>query len=373
MVLPSLLLQKPPATSKTKDHIEKLTLRLVLWKEGKIDELISEGKVIQNRLTSGKRKERDDIEPVFAKLMFEGKINAALKYLTENNDHGILPSTPETSKELKKKHPESAKIYKNALVTGPKQKIPPSYFDKIDEGLIQKAAKKTKGTAGPSHFDSEQFRRILCNKHFKAEGKHLREQIAIFAKDISINITDPECFESYVACRLIPLNKNPGVRPIAMGEVLRRIIGKAIGWTLYDDILNAAGPLQASAGLKGGAEAAIHAMKEIYQQDSTEGIILVDASNAFNSMNRQTALHNIQYICPPLGTVLINTYQNPSQLFITGGDEILSKEGTTQGDNLAMSFYGLGMKPLLDKFSQEVSQVKQVWLADDASGAGTLL
>ena len=38
-----------------------------------------------------------------------------------------------------------------------------------------------------------------------------------------------------------------------------------------------------------------------------------------------------------------------------------------------MSFYGLGTKPLLDKLSQEVSQVKQVWLADDASGAGTLL
>ena len=36
-----------------------------------------------------------------------------------------------------------------------------------------------------------------------------------------------------------------------------------------------------------------------------------------------------------------------------------------------MLFYGLGVKPLLDKLSQEVSQVKQVWLADDASGAGT--
>ena len=134
-----------------------------------------------------------------------------------------------------------------------------------------------------------------------------------------------------------------------MGEVLGRIIEKTIGWTLYDDTLNAAGPLQASAGRKGGAEAAIHAMKEIYQQDSTEGIILVDASNAFNSMNRQTALHNIQYICPPLATVLKNTYRNPSQLFIRGGDEILLKEGTTQGDNLAMSFYGLGTKPLRDK------------------------
>ena len=65
-----------------------------------------------------------------------------------------------------------------------------------------------------------------------------------------------------------------------------------------------------------------------------------------STMNRQTALHTIQYMCPPLATVLINTYRNPSQLFITGGDEILSKEGTAQGDDLAMSFYGLGTKPL---------------------------
>ena len=154
--------------------------------------------------------------------------------------------------------------------------------------------------------------------------------------------------------------------------MLWRIVGKAIGWALLDDILNAARPLQASAGLKEGAEAAMHAMKEIYKEDIIEGIILVDASNALNSMNRQTAQHNIQYICPPLAAVIINTYRNLSRLFITGGDEILSKEGTTQGDNLAMSFYGLGTKPLLDKLSEQVPQVKQVWLADDASGEGRL-
>ena len=151
-----------------------------------------------------------------------------------------------------------------------------------------------------------------------------------------------------------------------------RTVGEATGWTLYDDIRNAVGPLQTSAGLKRGAEAAIHAIIEIYQQESIEGIILVDASNVFNFMNQQTALQNIQYICSPLATVLINVYQNSSQLFITGGDEILSKEGTTQGDNLAMPFYGLGTKPLLNKISEQVPQVKQVWLDDDASGAGTL-
>ena len=48
----------------------------------------------------------------------------------------------------------------------------------------------------------------------------------------------------------------------------------------------------------------------MYQKDSIAGIILVDASNSFNYMNWQTALHNIQYICPPLATKLINTYRN---------------------------------------------------------------
>ena len=64
-------------------------------------------------------------------------------------------------------------------------------------------------------------------------------------------------------------------------------------------MLNDAGPLQVSAGLKGGAEAAICVMKEIYQQGSIESIILIDAGNASNSMNQQTTLHNIQYIYPP--------------------------------------------------------------------------
>ena len=77
MLVPSLLLGKPSAASETNDHIENLTKRLALWKGGNTDELISEGQVIQKPLTSRKRKEGDNIERIFEKLMFEGKINAA--------------------------------------------------------------------------------------------------------------------------------------------------------------------------------------------------------------------------------------------------------------------------------------------------------
>ena len=132
---------------------------------------------------------------------------------------------------------------------------------------------------GPSHFDSEQFKIILvCRKH-KNESRDLRQQVALFARKISTTIIDPLALEPYVSCRLIPLKKNPAVRPIGIGEVLRRVVGKAIGWVLKTEIQEAAGPLQASTGLKGGSEAAIHSMREMFSNDDTEAVILVDAEN----------------------------------------------------------------------------------------------
>ena len=113
-------------------------------------------------------------------------------------------------------------------------------------------------------------------------------------------------------------------------------------------------------------------MHDIFENDATDAVILVDASNAFNRLNRQVALHNIQYLCHPFSKVLINTYRASSRLFIIGGGEIQSQEGTTQGDPLAMQFYALGTNPILQYLRMSVPEVQQVWLADDATGAGKL-
>ena len=48
----------------------------------------------------------------------------------------------------------------------------------------------------------------------------------------------------------------------------------------------------------------------------TVAVLLVDADNAFNRLNREVALHNIQYTCPPLATILGNIYRVPSRLFV---------------------------------------------------------
>ena len=98
----------------------------------------------------------------------------------------------------------------------------------------------------------------------------------------------------------------------------------------------------------------------------------MDASNAFNVINRQAALHNIQVICPTISTILSNPYQAPIKLFIVGGGEIDSSEGTTQGDPLAIAMYALAVRPLIDKLRDAEPSAKQVWFADDATAAGRL-
>ena len=188
--------------------------------------------------------------------------------------------------ELKAKHPPPSPVNEEVLLQGPIDKVSPRYFDGIDETMIKNAARLTRGAAGPSNLDGEQFKMMLVSNKFKKEGKEMREQLATMAKKLATEIIDPKCIESFVACKLIPLNKNPGVRPIGVGEIIRRIIGKAIGWILKPDILEAAGPLQVSTGIKGGAEAAIHAMKEVFGSDENEAVILLDARNAFNSLTR---------------------------------------------------------------------------------------
>jgi len=150
--------------------------------------------------------------------------------------------------------------------------------------------------------------------------------------------------------------------------VVRRIVAKAVLSIIREDIKMVAGPLQLCAGQMAGGEAAIHSVRELFVHDDCDAVLLVDASNAFNSLNRIVALHNIRQLCPPFAPILINIYRSPASLFISG-NVLLSEEGTTQGDPLAMPFYALATIPLLQRLP---SGVVQVWYADDACAGGKL-
>ena len=104
-VLLAMGLQKPHKKSKAKGHQECLANRLHLWKEGEIDQLMLEGRMIQHRLTSGRRANSPNKAKVFANLVMNGQINSALRYLSDVDGGRILPLIDDIMNQLKEKHP----------------------------------------------------------------------------------------------------------------------------------------------------------------------------------------------------------------------------------------------------------------------------
>ena len=310
--------------------------------------------------------------------MQKGNVNGALKLLTDNMENGILPLNEETLAALRMKHPNAAPADPEILLPGELPVVHPIRYENINSEEIRKAALKTKGGSGPSGLDAEGWRRILTSNSFGDSSTDLCKAIARFTRKLCSERTDSNSLESLLACRLLPLDKNPGIRPIGVGEILRRIIGKAVVAATKSDIVSSVGSLQVCAGHEAGCEAIVHAMRSIYNEEETEAVLLVDASNAFNSVNREAFLHNVSVICPSIATFVHNCYAAPTRLFVIGGTELSSKEGTTQGDPIAMAVYAIAIIPLILMIleiteSRENEKTKAAAYADDLTTGGRII
>ena len=81
--------------------------------------------------------------------------------------------------------------------------------------------------AGPSGLDADGWRHILVSRNFGLASEELRGEIAIMISKLCTEKVDlftsnemiSSNIEAFLACRLIPLDKCPGLRPIGVGEV----------------------------------------------------------------------------------------------------------------------------------------------------------
>ena len=125
---------------------------------------------------------------------------------------------------LKSKHPVGQPPNPEALIPGPPPTPPhPVRFAGINRNFIRQAALHTHREAGPSGVGTDTWRHMCTS--FSDASDQLCDGMAKCARRLATMFVDPISLEAYTACRLIPLDKNPGVRPIGIGEVLRRILG----------------------------------------------------------------------------------------------------------------------------------------------------
>ena len=119
--------------------------------------------------------------------------------------------------KLQQKRPQPVPLTSDRLINGPVNRILPSYFHEIDETMVFKSSSMRKRAGGLSRLDAEQYRRLLTSKKYKKENKELRVQLATLARRLATQYLDPNTLKAFIACRLIPLDKNPGVCPISIG------------------------------------------------------------------------------------------------------------------------------------------------------------
>ena len=135
--------------------------------------LLCEGRLIQRRL----RKDPPKKGRFFAKLVMEGQIHSALRYLTENYGSGVLSLTDELIEHLQNKRP-------NCLV---QLRMSHSLYQQINGEMIREAALRTKGSGSPCGVDAVGF----C-KSFKSSSTNLCDALATLARVC--------CFRDHGAC-----------------------------------------------------------------------------------------------------------------------------------------------------------------------------
>ena len=125
-------------------------------------------------------------------------------------------------------------------------------------------AKKLSGSGGLVNFDSIAMKRLLLNHG--GHSTRLRNSIAKFASWLSNENVDWAAYRGLMMCREVALDKMPGVCPLGIGDILRRLTAKCVLEAAGPQATDACGADQLCAGLKLGCEGGIHGMSALWDE-----------------------------------------------------------------------------------------------------------
>ena len=140
-----------------------------------------------------------------------------------------------------------------------------------------------------------------------AERPRLLEALASFCSALANNSLSSECMQLLTTARLVAVAKpNEGVRPIAVGETLRRLAAKCVHEATLGAVFGYLLPLQ--VGVKMPNTAVARKVKARHQEAHIdEAIMQIDIRNAFNFVDRNVLLREVQECVPALNPLAMHT------------------------------------------------------------------
>ena len=274
------------------------------------------------------------------KLISLGRFGDATKSLSSL---GVSKITPQVLAELQKLHPKSA----NPEI--PSGDTPPAVI--VDFPLVLEQLKRfPRGSAcGNDGLRASHLLQAYSGcyaQNQEALGAAITKYVnLLLSGSISKDLAPVVC-----GAKLVALPKPNGkIRPIAVGEIWRRLAAKCAMACVRLKAAEYFSPNQLGVAVPSGCEAIVTAAQELafkLSVNSEKVLLKIDAENAFNLVDRSTMFEQVRNVFPELSAFVEWCYGSAPHLF--AGDYLLSSEaGVQQGDPLGPLLFALTIHPLI--------------------------
>ena len=199
---------------------------------------------------------------------------------------------------------------------------------------------------------------LLCD--LAVDSPSLRKALLPLAQQL-VDDALPESIKPLMrACRLVGLRKPArpdGVRPIGMGEWLRRLTARALLHMHVGAIQAKLAPVQLGVGVRNGCETSVKSLQAVLDANPGKVVVTLDFTEAFNRLLRQRLWQRLLspdnadlHGCIPF---LRMCYGEPSNMWYSMGEDedpvaIQCEEGVQQGCVWGPALFCLGIQPELE-------------------------
>jgi hypothetical protein len=291
----------------------------------------------------------------------DGNIRAAVRILSDES-RPVAP-TADNFRLLLEKHPqdpipESCQQLPDPITTHPLQ---------VTEAEVAQAVRSfpAGSSGGPDGLRPGHLAELINHRESSAL---LLKALTDFTNLVLAGGCPTKVRQIFFGGNLIALSKKSGgIRPIAIGYTLRRLVAKCANRYATVKLAAFFSPLQVGLGVPAGCEGAIHAARRFLVSMQYEQVFVkLDFANAFNSLRRDVMLQAAFESIPELYHLVHQAYALPSILQF-GKFSISSQMGPQQGDPLGPLLFCLPLQNVLKSLKAELC----VGYLDDLTLGGT--
>ena len=154
---------------------------------------------------------------------------------------------------------------------------------------------------GPDGLRPQQLKDLTCPSR---ENSPLLSALAAFSSlvlAIEGRIPHSICPYFFGAIFIALEKKGRGIRPIAVGCTLRRLVAKIAGKIVMEEMTELLAHRQLGYGVSGGAEAVVHAARQyVSNLQPGDAVVKLDFRNAFNLVRMDKMLKAVKTLTPEI-------------------------------------------------------------------------